>query len=669
MSGYQFVRMAAYAMVVPKLHARAQEQRRELGEKEVERKLSVEEICFEAGRVPGNHPHVVEAQAPTLLFGMAPEAIPQWLQERIDEKNEEIAAIKQALPRGQRRSGPRAIRKDTPVLLGIVGSHPFLVRSDGSDQPSMEDPENRALVDQWVEDWLAWKIADAAERGATLVSVVAHTDEAHYHLHAFEIAGDLRLDARQAHPGYAAKRAVEPLEGESDTDTAGRRNRAFRDAMVRWQDEHHRAVGAPNGLLRVGPRRRRLCRPAYLREKKAAEGVARIRAAERAEETRARAVADQRDVEERKSADRLHEIRAEADELERRSKGAQAEAEAAEKLRAARATEAEQITSRAEDLIIDLSERKRQLEEAMAVEDDRLRRAREACASLKEARQREEAAIATVRAGASQAAAEKEAAIQERNDAQRNAADLLERLQLWMQSERIGAAMVAQKEAQRTSLEAEIRDLEARTKEEEALRLRREKADAVARLALDQRETDIFTREKANREEEFELEGKLTGIDAYLDGRLRFRGDAENLKLRPAAPDQALLEKVKPVPAWLSERLLPIERTRRKATAYLWAATAWAKGWLTSHRNGPGGYPVLQVVKTLDPVVKTLIDEHNADVVKLLSRLPDARDLMELAERARRLLPHLDEAEAAEARVFQQELAKCNSQGNPGGRG
>lgn len=455
MSGYQFVRMAAYAMVVPKLHARAQEQRRELGEKEVERKLSLEEICFEAGRVPGNHPHVVEAQAPTLLFGMAPEAIPEWLQERIDEKNEEIAAIKRALPRGKRRSGPRAIRKDTPVLLGIVGSHPFLVRSDGSDQPTMEDPENRALLDQWVEDWLAWKIVDAAERGATLVSVVAHTDEAHYHLHAFEIAGDRRLDARQAHPGYAAKRAVEPLEGESETDTAGRRNRAFREAMVHWQDEHHRAVGAPNGLLRMGPRRRRLSRPAYLQEKKAAEGVARIRAAQRAEEARAGAAAEQRELKERKSADRLHEIRAEADELGRRSEEARAEAEAAEKLRAARVSEAEQITSRAMDLIIDLAERKRQLEEAMAAEDDRLRQARDACASLKEAREREEAAIAAVRADASRAAAEKEAAVGERNGAQRQALEVVERLTALMDSERAGAEMVAQREAERARLEAE----------------------------------------------------------------------------------------------------------------------------------------------------------------------------------------------------------------------
>lgn len=73
------------------------------------------------------------------------------------------------------------------------------------------------------------------------------------------------------------------------------------------------------------------------------------------------------------------------------------------------------------------------------------------------------------------------------------------------------------------------------------------------------------------------MEGKLTGIDAYLDGRLQFLGKAENLDLRVAAPDEALSEKIKPVTAWLKERLLPIERTRRKATAFLWAATAWAK--------------------------------------------------------------------------------------------
>lgn len=64
-----------------------------------------------------------------------------------------------------------------------------------------------------------------------------------------------------------------------------------------------------------------------------------------------------------------------------------------------------------------------------------------------------------------------------------------------------------------------------------------------------------------------------------------------------------------------------------------------------------------------------MIDDHSADVANLLSRLPDARDLMQIEERAQRLLPHLDEAEAAEARAFQQALAKWQRQGNAGGRG
>jgi hypothetical protein len=238
-----------------------------------------------------------------------------------------------------------------------------------------------------------------------------------------------------------------------------------------------------------------------------------------------------------------------------------------------------------------------------------------------------------------------------------------------MQTERSSAALVEQKEAERARLETEIHTLQARAKEEEALRLQREKADAVARLERKQREADILKREKAVQEKEAELDGKLTGIDAFLDGRLQFREDGENLKLHMPAPDQALLEKIQPIADWLRKRLLPIERTRRKATAYLWAMKAWAKGLLTSHRKGPDGSPVLQVVKTLDPAVKARIAEHQSAVIDLLSTLPDARQLIEIAERARRLLPHLDEAEAAEARSFESDLVRWKGQRDAGGRG
>jgi hypothetical protein len=619
MSGYQFVRMDTYAMSVPKLRLQREANWRQLG-KEFDRKLTVEEICLEAARVPGNHPHIVQPLPPVLIFGMAPEEIPTLLEEKIRARNADIAAEKKAMPRGSRRSGQRAIRKDSPTLISVVGSHPLLVTSDGSGKPSMDDPVQRAAAEKWADRWVKWRLADAACRGATVLSIVAHLDEAHYHLHAFEIVETGRMDARAAHPGFAAKRTVEPLEGEEEKATAARANTAYVAGMVAFQDRHHEEVGAPSGLLRVGPKRRRLTKRQYQHEKKAAEGIARVLVAEEAERELAEAANAKHHAEASEAQACLQRLQSDVTALEIEATAAEAKAEAAQRLHDERVREAELVTARTVDSVIARSERTRQLEEAAAAEEERLRRARELRTSVEQSldRKRAEAAEQAMRKG-----------------------------------------------AERERLEADLEALKEAAEEQKRLIAAQAAALNTAIEEQDRRETDLAERERAlvattqvQRVRETELDGKLAGLDAFFDGRLLLRDKGDGPRLHIPMVEQALFDKIKPVAAWLTKRLLPIHEARCRTRALAEAAKAWAKGWLIRPTCGPDGELVLKATKSLPPEVKALVVEHHAAVVEMLTPLPDVPAIISMAVKAQLLEPYLAEAHAAQARGLIAEIQK-----------
>src|SRR3712207_5420276 len=104
MSGPQFVHIETYAKSVSPLRREREAARAEL-KKAVDRKLTVEEICGEAARLPGHHPHVEQAKAPILLYGIAPDRVPALLDERIAVANARIRATKAAMERGTRKDG------------------------------------------------------------------------------------------------------------------------------------------------------------------------------------------------------------------------------------------------------------------------------------------------------------------------------------------------------------------------------------------------------------------------------------------------------------------------------------------------------------------------------------------------------------------------------------
>ncbi len=185
----------------------------------------IADVLAEALRAPENSKHVLSPAAPRHIAGMTRE---QLLERHDDLCRETI------------KPGGRKARPDVHTLIGAVYSWPY--------KPEETDVE---LYAEWVKRSLAFH---SAEFGV-VHAAFEHSDESFPHLHVYTISND----ARDLHAGERAKRA-----------TSEKPHQAYRDAMVGWQDRFYELSGAPCGLLRLGPRRRRLDRDAQKAERHAA---------------------------------------------------------------------------------------------------------------------------------------------------------------------------------------------------------------------------------------------------------------------------------------------------------------------------------------------------------------------------------------------------------------
>jgi hypothetical protein len=176
----------------------------------------------------------------------------------------------------------RSIRTDRHTMASIVMSYPV-------PRSAIITEEAKAKLAAWEARNLKWL---REKYGSQLRVVLAHDDETQPHLHAWLLPDDPGADATTLHPGKVAKKAVEAqakADGEENRVAVKLGNRALRAAMTVWQDEYHAAVGAPEGLTRSGPRRRRLTRAQWQAEKATAQ--AHKAALERAERATAHAEA------------------------------------------------------------------------------------------------------------------------------------------------------------------------------------------------------------------------------------------------------------------------------------------------------------------------------------------------------------------------------------------
>lgn len=182
---------------------------------------SVRSIVAEANREPEAISHINEPQAPSLLFG---------------KPIEELEATCEAWAAGTTDALGRKVRKDALCMLGGVFSAP-----DGTALAAWEKIKVDAL--EWLQECY----------GERLQTVLEHKDEPHPHCHFYVVP----------HPGesfdviHDGKRVVREL---GKGVKKGERNKAYIAAMRKFQDGYYDAVGAPNGMTRIGPNRRRLTR-------------------------------------------------------------------------------------------------------------------------------------------------------------------------------------------------------------------------------------------------------------------------------------------------------------------------------------------------------------------------------------------------------------------------
>ena len=189
-------------------------------------KASVRDVIGEALRNEGDCNHVDAPQDPTFLVGDLGDmlAIIPEIERRSAEEKE--------------RTG-RAPRKDMHVLLAGVASYPRALADS--------DPKGHERWEKATVKWLQKKYGD------NLRAVLRHDDEAHPHIHFF-VLDRHELNAKKLHDGYIAS-AHAPMSKEG--------TQLFNDAMRDYQSAFYAEVGHGAGLLRDGPKRKRMDRPTY----------------------------------------------------------------------------------------------------------------------------------------------------------------------------------------------------------------------------------------------------------------------------------------------------------------------------------------------------------------------------------------------------------------------
>jgi len=213
-------------------------------------------IFDEASRKPIASVHVPKPEPPTVIYGVD--------VAEVRAMHDAAAAVATTMVKGK----PRKIRLDQKTLHTVVASHPYTVAEVRADKAKLVE------VREWERLTVAWL---KRQYGPALKSVIRHTDEKQWHIHAYVLpTHDRELKAQAYHPGVVAKRVVKAAGARPDEDGKALNKRAdvaYKAAMRDWQDSYHRAVAVPCGLTRLGPSRRRLTREEWKAEQAQAKAL------------------------------------------------------------------------------------------------------------------------------------------------------------------------------------------------------------------------------------------------------------------------------------------------------------------------------------------------------------------------------------------------------------
>lgn len=225
---YQFIHIEDYGRVVSK---KTKNNGSNDKYKKETKGRSVREIIAEAKRENGNCPHVENPKDPILLFGVDLDEVEKLAYEYHD--NTKIT---------DKNGKEKKLRSDANILLAGVVS----LNKDNKD--IWEDYKNDAIA------YLSNKY------GKKLVSVIEHTDEENPHFH-FYVIQDVGKRFDLIHDG---KKALFENRDKKKHD----QNIAYLNAMREMQERFWKVVSANYGLSKDGPKRQRLSRKDYFKQKR-----------------------------------------------------------------------------------------------------------------------------------------------------------------------------------------------------------------------------------------------------------------------------------------------------------------------------------------------------------------------------------------------------------------
>ncbi|ELK3506786.1 TPA: hypothetical protein ACR599_005828 [Klebsiella variicola] len=224
---YQFIHIEDYSRTIAK---KKKNDGKEKYNKETKGR-SVRDIIAEAKREIGNCPHVENPKDPILLFGVDLDEVEKLAYEY--HENTKLT---------DKNGKEKKLRSDANILLaGVVSLN----------------RENEDIWDEYKKDAIAFL---SNKYGKKLVSVIEHTDEENPHFHFYVIQEQgKRFDL--IHDG---KKALFENRDKKKHD----QNIAYLNAMREMQERFWKVVSANYGLSKDGPKRQRLSRKDYFKQKR-----------------------------------------------------------------------------------------------------------------------------------------------------------------------------------------------------------------------------------------------------------------------------------------------------------------------------------------------------------------------------------------------------------------
>jgi len=243
---YQFIHIEAVSKAGRDIYRKINRERKKIGN------TSIYSILGEAGRYNGYIEHVENPLPPVIIFGDKEKSVESVL-EKITEWYE-----------NSKDSRGHKVRVDANALLAGVVSWPPI--SDNEDEN--EYLEKRELFEADLIKWLKKVYGD------DLKLVLRHDDEPfhglnagkiHYHWHYFCVKKSGQKF--NLHPGFLERSKYDVprkdrknMIKEEYSEILREGKKAYREAMIEFQDNFHYELGRYHGLNRMGPMRIRRSR-------------------------------------------------------------------------------------------------------------------------------------------------------------------------------------------------------------------------------------------------------------------------------------------------------------------------------------------------------------------------------------------------------------------------